>query len=67
MNNQMGVGLELVYVALENLIILADGQNGGASLAWLLALAADMQGAITEHWQALDVDIVGEIELSGEA
>lgn len=63
MNDRMRLGLELIYVALENLIIVADDRDGGASLAWLLALAADMQGAITEYWQGLDIDIVDEIEL----
>lgn len=69
MSDRVRLGLELVYVALENLHIVVaddgDADGNGASLTWLLVLAADMQGAITEYWQGLDVDVIDEIELGG--
>lgn len=66
MNERTRLSLDLVYVALENLILnVDDGDGHEAALDGLLALAADMKGSITECWQALDIDVIDEIDLGG--
>jgi hypothetical protein len=66
MSDRVRLSLDLLYVAIENLILnVDDGDGHGTELDGLLALAADMKGAITECWQALDIDVIDQIELGG--
>lgn len=66
MNDRMRLSLDLLYVAIESLILnVDDGDGHDAELDGLLALAADMKGVITECWQALDIDVIDQIELGG--
>lgn len=51
MSDRVRLSLDLLYVAIENLILnVDDGDGHGTELDGLLALAADMKGAITECW-----------------
>lgn len=64
MNDRMRLSLDLLYVAIENLLITVDDGNGrGHELDGLLTLAGDMKHAIIGCWQALDIDLIDEIEL----
>ena len=66
MSERLRLSLDLLYVALENLLLnVDDGRDGAAALDGLLALAGDMKGSITECWQVLDLDIIDETELGG--
>lgn len=66
MNDRVRLSLDLLYVAIESLILnVDDGDGHDAELDGLLALAADMKGVITECWQALDIDVIDQIELGG--
>jgi hypothetical protein len=66
MSDRVRLSLDLLYVAIENLLINVDNGDGrGTEIDALLTLAADMKGAITECWQSLDVDVLDEIELGG--
>ena len=57
MNERTRASLELVYIALENLLLGVDERGAlNPSYDLLLALAADMKGSITEYWQSLDYD-----------
>jgi hypothetical protein len=59
--------LDLLYVAIENLLINVDGHGRGTELDGLLAHADNMKESITGVWQALDTDVVDEIELGAWA
>jgi hypothetical protein len=64
MSDRVRLSLDLLYVAIENLLInVDDGDLRGTELDGLLALADDMKESITGVWRVLDVDIVDEIEL----
>lgn len=64
MSDRVRLSLDLLYVALENLLInVDDGDVRGTELDGLLALADDMKESITGVWQALDIDVVDELEL----
>lgn len=66
MSDRVRLSLDLLYVAIENLIIsVDDGDGHRTEVDGLLALAGDMKAAITECWQALDIDVIDEIELGG--
>lgn len=60
MSDRVRLSLDLLYVAIENLILNVDN---GDELAGLLALADDMKHAIMECWQGLDINVIDEIEL----
>ena len=64
MSDRVRLSLDLLYVAIENLLIsVEDGDGRGHELDGLLTLAADMKESITGVCQTLDIDIVDEIEL----
>jgi hypothetical protein len=64
MSDRMRLSLDLLYVAIENLLLNVDDGDGlEIELDDLLATAADMKESITGVWQKLDIDIVDEIEL----
>ena len=64
MSDRMRLSLDLLYVAIENLLInVDDGDELEIELDGLLALADDMKESITGVWQKLDIGIVDEIEL----
>ena len=64
MSDRVRLSLDLLYVAIENLILnVDDGDGHDIEIDGLLALADDMKAAITECWQELDIDVIDEIEL----
>ena len=64
MSDRVRLSLDLLYVAIENLLIsVEDGDGRGHELDGLLTLAADMKHAIMGCWKALDIDGIDEIEL----
>jgi hypothetical protein len=64
MSDRVRLSLDLLYVAVENLLInVDDGDVRGTELDGLLALADDMKESITGVWRVLDVGIIDEIEL----
>jgi hypothetical protein len=67
MSERVRLSLDLLYVALENLVLNVDDGDGHGAVALdgLLALVDDMKGSITQYWQALDLDVIDEAELGG--
>jgi hypothetical protein len=64
MSDRLRLSLDLLFVAIENLLLNLDREDSHElELAGLLTLAADMKESIAEYWQALDVDVVDELEL----
>lgn len=64
MNDRTRLSLDLLYVAIENLLINVDDGDGlDVEIDGLLAVAADMKESIAGVWQTLDIDIVDELEL----
>jgi len=63
MSDRVRLSLDLLYVAIENLIInVDDGDGRGTEIDRLLALADDMKESITGVWQALDIDDIDDID-----
>lgn len=64
MSDRVRLSLDLLYVAIENLLInVDDGDLRGTELDGLLTLADDMKESITGVWRVVDVGIGDEIEL----
>lgn len=62
MSDRVRLSLDLLYVAIENLIINV-GDGDGHDIEIVLTLAEDMKGAITDYWQGADHDVFDEFDL----
>lgn len=55
------VSLDLLYVALENLLLgLDEADRERPTLASLVTLARDLEASIIEYWQSVDAVTVGD-------
>jgi len=57
------VSLDLLYVALENLVVtLAGADELDSTLAEIVMMVEDLKDSIVNHWRACDVDVEEEEE-----